>query len=234
MGPYSHYLIALKLEPFVKPDHVGEYYLGAIIPDVRHLAGLHRNQTHLSREKIQETLSDYPSLKSFLLGYQIHCLIDEIDVSEIVSPAFPFNLFKRVFHKNFSQQQITMLIELFFAQSTRVDRKLGGSHNAVLSNLGVTPAHTETFVHAMDEYLAAPSFETALSAFQKIGYIENLRIEKYTKAFRAIVKNRIIKKLLFVGIKNAKVDRYAVNYVRSALELHPFQHSPFERSEQSG
>ncbi len=203
MGPYSHYLIASQLEPFVKPGQPGEYYFGAVIPDVRHLAGLRRNQTHLSREKIRDCQSEYPDLKSFLLGYQVHCLIDEIDVAKVVSTAFPFNMLKAVRRKNFSQQQITMLIELFFAQSTRVEPRLAGSHNAMLSNLGITADQTEKFAGAIQAYIVAPSFQTALSAFQKYWYIENSRVDRYMQIFRTIEKNRIIKSLLFMGIKNA-------------------------------
>ena len=62
MNPYSHYLLASKAAPLIQPDHPAEYYLGSIIPDIRYLAGIRREQTHLSRARIQEYRSAYPHL----------------------------------------------------------------------------------------------------------------------------------------------------------------------------
>jgi len=217
MNPYSHYLLASKAAPFIKPDRLDEYYLGSIIPDVRYLAGMRRDQTHISQAQIREYRTAYPNLDSFLRGYQVHCLIDEIDIAKVASAAFPFNLLKWVLHKNLSQQQIAVLVELFFMQSTHMDWQIKEDHNEVMTDLGITPAQTETYLNAMKEYLPSPSFETALSCFQKIGYPMNSRSEKYLQAYQSIERNRLMKGLLFMGIKNAKLDRYVVNYVRAGL-----------------
>lgn len=217
MNPYSHYLLASKAASFIHPDRPGDYYLGSIIPDVRYLAGMRRDQTHISQARIRAYRSAYPNLDSFLRGYQVHCLIDEIDIAKVASATFPFNLLKRVLHKNLSQQQIAVLVELFFMQSTHMDWQINEDHNEVMTDLGITPAQTETYLHAMKEYLPSPSFETALSCFQKIGYPMSSRSEKYLQAYQSIERNKLLKGLLFMGIKNAKLDRYVVNYVRAGL-----------------
>ena len=217
MNPYSHYLLASKIAPFIKPDRLEAYYLGAIIPDVRHLAGMRRDQTHISQAQIQKYLAAYPNLESFLRGYQVHCLIDEIDIAKVASAAFPFNLLEWVLHKNLSQQQIFVLVELFFMQSTHMDWQIKEKHNEILTGLGITPAQTETYLNAMKAYLPSPSFETALSCFQKIGYMKSSRSEKYLQAYQSLERNRILKALLLMGIKNANLDRVVVNYVRVGL-----------------
>jgi len=217
MNPYSHYLLASKIAPFIKPVCLEAYYLGSIISDVRYLAGMRRDQTHISQAQIREYLISYPNLDSFLRGYQVHCLIDEIDIAKVASKAFPFNLLKWVLHKNISQQQIFVLVELFYMQSTHMDWQIKEEHNEVLTDLGITPAQMETYLNAMKAYLPSPSFETALSCFQKIGYMKSSRSEKYFQAYQSLERNRMLKTLLLMGVKNANLDRGVVNYVRAGL-----------------
>jgi hypothetical protein len=218
MNPYSHYLLASKAAPFIQPARLDEYYLGSIIPDIRYLAGMRREQTHLSRAKIREYRVTYPHLDSFLRGYQVHCLIDEIELAKVASATFPFNLLKWVLRKNLSQQQITVLVELYYMQSTHMDWQIKEDHNEVMTDLGITPAQTETYLDAMKEYLPAPSFETALSCFQKIGYpTKSSRSEKYLQAYQSLERNRLLKRVLLLAIKNVHLDQVVVNYVRAGL-----------------
>ena len=216
MNPYSHYLLASKAAPLIQPDHLSEYYLGSIIPDIRYLAGIRREQTHLSRARIQEYRSVYPHLASFLQGFQVHCLIDEIDVAGVVSSAFPLNLL-RLLRRVFSPQQITVLVELYFMQSARMDWQIAENHNEVLTDLGITLAQTQTYLAAMKEYLTSPSFETALSCFQKIGWLKSSRSEKYLQAYHSLERNRMLKGLLLMGVRNANLEKVVVNHVRSAI-----------------
>lgn len=90
INPYSHLVIAAKLEALVNPKDVQEYYWGAIAPDIRYLAAMQRQQTHIPSQRIVDFISQYPHLKSFLQGYLVHCIIDEIELDQIFSPNLPF------------------------------------------------------------------------------------------------------------------------------------------------
>jgi hypothetical protein len=212
MNPYSHYLLASRAAPFIRPAQPAEYYLGSIIPDVRYLAGMRREQTHISRERIEEYRSTYPHLSSFLQGFQVHCLIDEIDIAGLVSSAFPLNLL-RLLRKGFSQQQITVLVELYFMRSARMDWHIAENHNEVLTDLGITPSQTRTYLEAMKAYLPSPSMLTALSCFEKIGWMKSSRSEKYLQAYQSLERNRVLKTLLLMAIKNAHVEQVVINTV---------------------
>jgi hypothetical protein len=202
--------MASKLKSYIKPDDSGGYYLGAVIPDIRYLAKMRREQTHFGQAQIQKFISCYPYLESFLLGFRVHCLLDEIDFTHVVSSTFPLNMINRILHKNLTQQQTAILIELFYIQTTHMDWEIKENHNEVLADLGITPSQTQTYLGAMKEYLASPSFETALTCFQKIGLIESSRFEKYMKAYQAIQRNKAMKAILFLSIKKAKLDQYVV------------------------
>lgn len=214
MNPYSHYLIAERLESALRPAQPGAYYLGAIIPDIRYMVGIPRQQTHLSQVRIREFGARYPALDSFLLGYQVHCLLDEIDLARVVGAAFPLGLVSRVSGKKFSQQQLTVLAELHFIQHAGLGWKIQEAHNEVLSDLGILPGQTATYLSAMKEYLPAPSFETAISCFQKIGFIESSRFEKYFQAYQSLERNPLLKAILLWSVRHAKVDEFSVGYVR--------------------
>jgi hypothetical protein len=140
MGPYSHYTLATRLEPSLQPENRKTYYWGAVAPDIRYLANMRREQTHLGLERINELKSYYPHLRSFLSGYQVHILTDQIDVSQAVG-----------------------------------------------------------------------------AAFQKIGWIQNLRIEKYMNAYRAMQKHKVMNSLLMLSIKNAGLDARVIEHMRSSL-----------------
>jgi hypothetical protein len=221
MGPYSHYFLAAKLEPSIRPENRKEYYWGAVAPDIRYLANVRRAQTHLEQDYVRKLISCYPHLQSFLSGYQVHILIDQFDQEKIlrmVSGAFPLNLLKKMLRKAISPEQMTMLVEMYYLQTGPVEMVLSGEHNVVLTDLGITSEQTVLFQQALQEYFRNRTFEAALSAFQKIGMIQNTRIEKYKNAYRKIQQRKVINNLFLLSVKNARLDAQVIEHVRSKLK----------------
>ncbi len=161
----------------------------------------------------------YPHLGSFLLGYQVHCLIDQIDVSEVVSTVFPLNVLKRVRRKNFSHSQMTMLVEMYFLQRAVASGELSGSHNEVIRDLGITAEQTGVYFQAMQAYFQSHSFDAAVSTFQKIGMIEKTRLEKYLHAYEAIKRNTLMTSIFLLSVKNARLEAYATRHVRDNMQV---------------
>jgi hypothetical protein len=222
MGPYSHYFLAAKLESTIQPENRKEYYWGAVAPDIRYLANMRRSQTHLELDRLKELISYYPHLCSFLSGYQVHILIDQFDQEEIlrmVSASFPLNLLKKVLRRSISPEQMTMLMEMYYLQSGPLEVVLPGEHNEVLSDLGITPEQTLLFQQALRQYFGKRSFEAALSAFQKIGMIQNTRIEKYKHAYHKMQQGKATNLLIILSIKNARLESRVIKHVRSKLDI---------------
>jgi len=220
MGPYSHYVLAAKLEQSIQPEDRKEYYWGAVAADIRYLANMRRIQTHLGQDRLKELVSCYPHLRSFLLGYQVHVLIDQFeqeDISQMVSAAFPLNLLKKMLRKSIAPEQMIMLVEMYYLQSETTGEALSGKHNEVLSDIGITPEQTSVYQQALKEYFGSRSFDVALSTFQTIGMIQNSRIEKYRNAFRAMQKRKVMNTLFMLSIKNARLDSRVMEHVRSNM-----------------
>ena len=132
MTPYTHLVIASKLEPLVGPEDLAEYYWGAVAPDMRYVAAMRRAQTHLSAQQIIELGQRYPHLGSFLQGYLVHCLADQMDLGRVFFRHLPFCLLKGTL----TQRHLAVLLELYYLEHQVVNPTLSGTHNEVLGELG--------------------------------------------------------------------------------------------------
>jgi hypothetical protein len=213
MGPYSHFIMATRVITLVRPQDESEFYWGSIVPDIRYLAGMRRAQTHIDRLRIQEFITRYPHLKSFLQGYRLHCLMDEINLQEEVGKVFPLNVINWLFNGKITQQQITMLVELYFTQTVKTNLSINGGQNEVLAELGIQSSQTDLFLSAMQAYIHSPCLDTSYSTFQRLGIVNNSSIDRYMGAARNIQKSTLLRSLLLLGVKNAKLPRHAVAQV---------------------
>ena len=163
MNIYSHLVIADELKPYIQPDNNQEYYWGAVIPDIRNIAGIRRSQTHLSAEQILNDMGQYQALKSFLQGYLVHCLTDQLDLVSIFNKQFPFFLFK----SKLTPQHYPVILELFYLEQKRhVTYTVSGRHNPMLDALGITPEQSQMYYQLISKYLANQSFEAAIITAQ--------------------------------------------------------------------
>lgn len=219
MGPYSHYAIASKLLPLLQPEQPGEYLWGAIAPDIRYLAHLRRETTHLTPQELIKITERYPLLKSFLLGYRVHCMIDQVDLVRVVGGAFPLNLLSFLRQKGFSPAQYTMLVEMYFLQSSTAENSFSGEINEVLSELGITSEQAVEFSRAIREYLRLHALDGAILAFQKIGMVENNRVQKYLQAYHTLEKQRLLLDLLMLSVKTSSLEKKVIEYVLTGLAV---------------
>ena len=212
MNPYSHIVIASKLEAIVNPENLQEYYWGAIAPDIRYLSAMQRQQTHISSQKIIEFISEYPHLKSFLQGYWVHCLSDEIELGQVFFLHFPFSIFKN----KMSRQQLAVILELFYFENEKVDKQISGTYNQVLGELGLSEEVCTKFSQSISRYAKSSSHESHLSdLFQLLGLENDSRIEKYKTAANKFQGNWLMKNALFLGIRIGRISEQIASMVAS-------------------
>jgi hypothetical protein len=207
VGPYSHVILAKQLLSLINPTNVEEYLWGAVAPDVRYLAQIRRDVTHLPDEKIAGWLARYPECSSFIQGYRVHCLIDRIDAARAVSGAFPLKLLRR----KLSSQQVTVMIELYYHQKFPQGPGvwLSATWPPMLAQLGISSEACETFARGMNAYFAAPDEAHMLNAFDRLGILTDVRVQKYRQAHNQLMKNRVLLWALMTGVKNAHLDAAA-------------------------
>jgi hypothetical protein len=156
----------------------------------------------------------HPALKSFLQGYLVHCMTDQLDLVSILNKQFPFFLFKR----KLTSQHYPMILELFYLeQKIHVTYTVSGRHNPMLDVLGITPEQSQMYYQLISKYLANPSFEAAIMLIQNLGNISNQRIDHYLASARKFQANQVLKSLMFLGIRIAKIHTRIVEEILSAI-----------------
>jgi hypothetical protein len=110
-----------------------------------------------------------------------------------------------------------MLVEMHFLQSPVTGTRLSGSMNEVLNGFGLTPGQAYEYCRAMQEYIQSHSLDGALAAFQKIGMIEDTRIEKYLHAYRSLEKRRFLLGLFLLGVKTSRLESKVMEHVQTGL-----------------
>jgi len=217
MGPYTHFILAARLASPLQPDQPGEYYWGSVVPDIRYLAGLPREVTHVSPEMLDTWSHRYPHLRSFILGYRVHCLIDQVDVVQALGHAFPINLLARLRHRPLSQAHLTLLVEMEYLRHAVPGAGLSASHNEVLEELGVTPRQSNDFGAAMAAYVQSHTIDAAFASYERLGMIDNPRGERYWHAYRELARNGLLMALYWLGIRNSHLEEHTLAYILSQL-----------------
>ncbi len=216
MNVYSHLVIAAFLEQMLAPGNPAEYLLGSAAPDFRYLAGMPRSQTHLSIAQICAYHARYPELASFLMGYTVHCAVDEIDLAREFFRPIP-----RAFIRSFLPRQFSpVVIELYYLETARVENRLAEDANAITRDLGLRDEDVQTASRQINAFLAAPSFEGELASLRANGLSADARIERYLGIARWIDRNRGLKRLLFAGLRQDKLiqEGYIALFTAGALK----------------
>jgi hypothetical protein len=218
MNLYSHYILAHRLKDLTQPENLAEYAWGAVIPDIRYLAGMRRQQTHVEIARVTGWLEQYPQQRSFVLGYLVHCLLDQIDVAWAVQTAFPMRLIGRVTRKKLTRQQASMLVELYYQRGAPGGEGVSGSHNPILENLGVTEQQTAAYGRVVEEYLRTPTFAGTVSLAQQLGLVADNRVEKYLKAAQSVQKAGPVLLPMLWSVHNARFERRGARLLNATLK----------------
>jgi hypothetical protein len=217
MNLYTHAVLAQALQSTLVPADPAEYLWGAVAPDIRYLAGLRREVTHLPDEIILQWAARYPEQLSFIQGYRVHCLLDRIDTVRAVCNAFPLRWLQRLRRREFSTHKINVVIELYYQLNAPNGLSLQGSHNPILQGLGIQAEQSLDFSSALSAYLRKPSFQNATQAFTQLGIIEDARLEKYMYAYQSLRRSPFTLLTLTSSVHNARLEQIALSQVKAIL-----------------
>jgi len=210
MYPYSHLVIAAELEKDLQPRLAEEYYWGAVAPDIRYIAGMERDQTHLSTERILEYMDKYPDLNAFMKGYLVHCLTDLVDLQALLTQRILF----RPILRSLPHQFVPVMLESYFIERTKLDIQLVAKPNDILTDLKIDDEDINEFSTVIKPFVSDPSFESALEFLKTLGH-SNPRIENYLNAARNFDGNILLKTVLFALSNLPKLKQHVVSEIRS-------------------
>lgn len=215
VNPYSHLVIASKVESLIGPTNSEAYHWGAIAPDIRYVADIQRSQTHRSAQQIMALIPHHPHLQSFLKGYLVHCLTDEVDLEAAFHSHVPFSLLKRTF----VHQHLAVILEFFYIENVRITASIAGTYNEVLRDLGLSEADCTTFAQFIEHYTTLSSLDGRVAELvQLMGFENNHRVEQYVAAAKRFQKQWLLKNALFLGIRSARISRTLVSQVSDRVQ----------------
>jgi hypothetical protein len=216
MNPYSHLVIANNIARVIGPENPQQYYWGATAPDIRYLARVPRQKTHITDVEIAKLITRFPHLKSFLQGYLVHCLVDEIDLDAIFFSSLPLSVLKG----KLSQEQISIILELYYFENCAFAQDIAGNYNEVLRNLGLNETDCSRFYEFIDRYInSIPDKNQFDNLVQLMGLRNNQRIKGYLSAVERFQRNKVLKSLLFLGIRMGRVRNRIDEGVLASLNI---------------
>jgi hypothetical protein len=209
MKPYSHFAVASQLENDIHPKLVEQYYWGALAPDLRLLAGFSHQRTHLSSEAIFVFLDKYPHLESFIQGYLIHCLTDDVEIGKLLrqrNDLLPYL-------NTVSTQFIATIIELFYIENYLVHQPLSGDTNAMLMEIGIPDQYIKVEFTILKPYLEKPGLE-AIYNYMESGI--NPRLQNHLEEIESIKNDPLVKPLWFNLADLNRLNQQVVSQIRQS------------------
>jgi len=224
MHLYSHLVIAHALIPRLRPGDLDEYRWGAVVPDIRYLAGMRRRQTHPAIPAVRAWLEQAPALRDFSLGYLVHVLADERDAAGTLYARIPLRALRRRLPRSLA----AVLLEAAYAEKAPLEARVSGSYNPLLAELGVAPAFVAPFALAANRYAAAPSTTTALEMMAELGLSDaggalapsrQARLQRYLRWARWLEGHPSLRRALLSGIDLPGITRRIVADLERQLEI---------------
>jgi hypothetical protein len=105
------------------------------------------------------------------------------------------------------RQFTPVLLELYYLETARVDKRLSQCGNAITRDLGFRDQDMQAASRQINAFLIAPSLEMELATLQANGLAVDARIERYLEVACLIDRHPILKKLLFASLNKKKLTR---------------------------
>lgn len=100
---YTHLALARVAQTRIQPAYLNEFAWGTVIPDIYGLAEIPRNQAHFTREGLERLMARFPEQRSFVQGYRVHLLLDELDQNKIIFQSVPSAYLRGLFFDSLPQ-----------------------------------------------------------------------------------------------------------------------------------
>lgn len=213
MFTYTHFILASRLATYIKPTSMEDYFLGAMVPDIRYLSKIPREQTHLPLDVLIQQFAAYPEQHSFLAGYFVHCLIDDLEsnLNRKLLRRFPLIIFKPFLRTRYA----AVLLELYFIESTIEIGQVCGERNPVLADLGIPQQDVAQFALYTNQLIRAPSFERQIEMVTEFGIRIPARVIQYLHTYQTLKRHTTLLSLLFSSLRmrhhEAKVEAKIVS-----------------------
>ena len=216
--PYAHISLAHGCLDYLDVADRNEFYLGAISPDIRYFTKRPREQYHMSLERLDELVSQSDISESFVLGYRVHLIIDELWYTEEMNNRYR-NLFFFAVRNRLSPKLLESALEYFCLTQRPVSTRLEVRENGLMQRLDVTLDDITKAVDSMQAYIDRRSLQIGLDIAQGTGLYSNERLDQM-RALSSMVENSRLRRLfvdLLVNPPSKQIYNYIIAQVQNRL-----------------
>ena len=176
--PYSHYVLAQAVarEGDLRLEKESNYYVGAFYPDIRYFTGLPRERYHFPTEQLEPYRTDPSVSPDFLLGYEVHLLIDEVWEYPEVKRAY-YETFPRLIRKRMTRGLQALAFELYCLRQPVEVVSLKPVENQLTHDLEVSASANEQAVQSMARYLEQHDLAAALEMAKAANLFPEQRLQ---------------------------------------------------------
>ena len=154
-------------------------------------------------------LDKYPHLESFIQGYLIHCLTDDVEVGVLLRQRVTLLPYLKLA----STQFIATIIELFYIENYPVHRPVSGDANEMLTEIGILDKFIKAEFNILKPYLEKPCLE-AIYTYMESGV--NPRLQNYLEEIEGIKNDPLVRQLWFDLADLNRLNQQVVSQIRQS------------------
>ncbi len=224
--PYAHYVLAQAVaeEGNLPIENRSAYFVGAFMPDIRYFTRQPREKYHFPVERL-EPYRHTDTSKDYLLGYEVHLLIDEVweypELKEAYKNAFPLLIKKRL-----TRGLQALAFEMYCLKQSVDVAELEPVENDLTKALEIPTSDIERAVSSMQRYLEQHNLEAALEMAKETKLFPEERLQTVERVVN-LMKNALVRPIVYGVVTRAsrrifsKVVLHVINRLGQNEVNHP-------------
>ena len=217
--PYSHYVLAQTIvnQGSLPVKDQGEYLVGAFMPDIRYFTQQPREKYHFSIERLESYVQTATSA-DYLLGYEVHLLIDEVWEYPELKEAYK-NAFPPVIRRRMTRGLQALAFELYCLKQPIDLVTLKPVENDLTKALEIPHSDIERAVTSMQRYLEQHDLAAALEMAKETKLFPEERLQTVEQVVK-VMKSPFVRPVVYgiVGRASRQIFPKVVAHVIDRLE----------------
>ncbi len=223
---YTHIITARRISDILGLElkNSEAYLLGAILPDIRYLAGLPREQTHLPLEQFMAIARQCPaSERDLLTGYLVHLIADEFAQADLRAMMFP--LLPGSMRRHIKVGVLNIMLEIGYRHQTCGALLFSREARCLGRHLALPEEQVVGMVEQVEGYLSDPSLEETMKTLGSSSLNSNRNIRFYLRVGRTLYQMKFIRRFITAKVNRIReeMEQTLARRCRPWMEQGPFK-----------
>jgi hypothetical protein len=207
--PYAHLSLAHGCTEILHISNYNEFYIGAIAPDMRYFTKKPREEYHFSLETLYKITRGMTVSSSFITGYMVHLMIDELWYTP--ENAQRFRNQSLIFLRNrLSPKLIEAAFEFFCFTKRSVITHLQSVENELTVLLGIKAEHIDKAINTIERYNNERNLQVGIDTAIELGIYSPSRLDQMQSLSKKL-KMPFVERIILELVK--RPSQYTYQYI---------------------